>query len=452
MITKNLLLTCLLSLFLIQSNSDAAPKTPKEVRKYLKTQANAGKLLAKLPLASKAVNTRRRAGASILETSGTPPKLVEIPSTSIKNLFWSDGLIDSLNAGILPENGCQDFFGSSTDGRSAGNGACYLAQNVGYSFQTVLESAASFCYMQKMSTAPAGVSVSGASSVNNAMAPNSGTEDKIVKATITGFPEEGGPTDQTIFFVIPGKGANITNGNLYAHTLYFCNGGTAVGKETAVIKNNLEYSISAINQHGAEGTFASTVASKITLDDNNRIIFNPATDKDVTMASLGGYCSYSKSEMTLAAGKIKQKSLDDCGGPEPRRSYSVMRYTGTSVQTLRFKEGGAKDNYSSVITEYRDTAYVSAPTNTEFNSDLSEVDLNSDSFYSSAPTLNTDDLAGFDCNRTDNVATITMDFSNPNLQAYTANCNDRSLNNMDFCRLDPEVNNAENYAFAHCFG
>jgi hypothetical protein len=447
-----LFITSIFTLFIHQSYSEAAPKTAGQVRKYVRAQAKTGRLIAKLPLTSKAVNTRKKAGAEILETSGTPPKLVDIPNSTIKNLFWGDGIIDSFNSGIMPENGCFDFLGSPNDGQSAGISACYLAQNVGYSFQTALQSAASFCYMQKMSTAPAGVAVSGAASVNSAMAPNSGTEDKIVKALITGFPEEGGPTDQTIFFVIPGKGANIANGNLYAHTLYFCNGGTAVGKETATIKNNLEYSISAINQHGAEGTFSSTVTSKITLDDNNRIIFNPATDKQVNIASSGGSCSYMKAEMTLSNGKIRQKSMDDCGGPEARKAYSAMRYTGTSIQTLRFKEGGSKDNYSSIITEFRDSKYVSAPNNTEFNADLSEVDINTDTYYDGAPTLDTNDLTSFNCNRTDNVATITMDFSNPTLQAYTANCNDRSLDNMDFCRSDPEVNNAENYAFEHCFG
>jgi len=43
------------------STAIAAPKTPTQVKKFLRTQAKAGKLLQKLPLASKAVNTKKKA-------------------------------------------------------------------------------------------------------------------------------------------------------------------------------------------------------------------------------------------------------------------------------------------------------------------------------------------------------------------------------------------------------
>ncbi len=443
---------CLVALFTALGNIstvDAAPKTTSQVKKFIKAQAKGGKLLQKLPLASKAVNTKKTKNLSALETSGTPPLLVNIPESTIKNLFWSDGVIDGLNASPPDPSYCMQFFGLSNDGESAGNGACYLAQNVGYSFQTVLQSASSFCYMQKMATAPAGVSVIGASSVNNAMSPNADTTDKIVKAVITGFP---GEEDQNIFFVIPGRATNTAEGNLYKHKLYFCNGNTPTGKEEAIIKNNLEYSLFQINQHGEEGTFSSTVKSRITLDANDKIIFNPSTDKEVSMASLGGGCTYNKAEMTIQNGKIKQKSMDDCGGIEPRKAYTALRYSGASVQTLRFKEGGSKDNFGTIITEYRDTRYVAAPGNTEFNSDLSEVDIETDSFFNGAPVLDTEDFEAFNCARTDADATITMNFNNTQLQAHTAGCNDRSLNGMNFCRADPEVAAAEAAAFAECTG
>lgn len=433
------------------STAIAAPKTSTQVKKFLRTQAKAGKLLQKLPLASKAVNTKKKAGASILDTSGTPPLLVNIPDSSIKNLFWSNGVIDGLNATPSDSASCNQFFGSSIDGESAGNGACYLAQNVGYSFQTVLESASSFCYMQKMSTAPAGVTITGANSVYEALRPKSDVTEKIIKASITGFPGEGAGS-QTIFFVIPGQATNVTDFNIYRHKLYFCNGTTPIGKEEAIIKNNLEYSLFQINKSGGFGTFSSTVKSRITLDENNKIIFNPSTDKEVSMAGLGGFCTYNKAEMTIKAGKIKQKSMDDCGGPEPRKAYSVLRYTGTSIQTLRFQEGGNKDNFGTTITEYRDTRYVSSPNNTEFNSDLSLVNFNTDPFFDGAPVLDTADFEAFDCSRTDADATITMNFANPQLLAHTVSCNDRSLSGMNFCREDPEVASAEAAAYGICTG
>jgi hypothetical protein len=449
------LIAAALATIILQKEVYATPVNAGQVRKYVRAQVKQGKLLQKLPLASKAVKTKKKkqnSSASIFDTSGTPPKLVEIPGLSLKNLFWQEGVIDGLNSGTPPPDSCNQFYGSSVDGESAGYGSCYLAQNVGYSFQTVLQSAASFCYMQKMATAQSGVTVEGADSVNDAMKPASDNTTRIVKAMITGFPEEGGAQDQVIFFEIPGRATNKSEGNIYKHKLYFCSGGVANGKEEAVIKNNLKYTLFQINDDGDQGVFTSTVSSRITLDENNRIIFNPSTDKEVSMANIGGFCNYSKGEMTLKNGKIKQKNLDDCGGPEPRRSFNVMRYTGSSVQSLRFKEGGMKDNNFTSITEYRNSRYVSAPGNTEFNADLDAVNLVTDPFYNEAPSVDSSDIEAFDCNRSDQDATITMDFSNPDLQQHTSGCEDRSLDGMDFCREDDEVSSAEIETQSICAG
>ncbi len=161
------------------------------------------------------------------------------------------------------------------------------------------------------------------------------------------------------------------------------------------------------------------------------------------------FCSSREVLMTFKNGKIKQKAHQICGGRE-RVAYSVLKYTGQSIKTLRFKEGAQKDLYRTISTEFRDDRYVSAPYNTEFNYDLAQVDLNTDPFYSQFPTIDTSILTTFSCNRVDQDVTIYMDFSNSNLSNHTASCQNRGLNGMEFCRGDAEVNSAETVFYGQC--
>jgi len=308
--------------------------------------------------------------------------------------------------------------------------------------------------MQKMTNAPAGVTFSGTDSISAALTPNSDSVEKVVKVVIGGFSEGEGSIDQNIFFVIPGRDTNAENGNLYQHSIYFCDGSTATGKEVATIKKNLSYIISSINRNMwfTEELFASSISSKITIDSNGRLIFDPSSEKLITMESTGGFCEYIKGEMTLNNGKILQKTLEACGDFGERAAVTAMRYTGNSVDTLRFQEGGSKDAFGTFITEFRDTRYVSAPDNVEFNEDLATVNLEEDEFYTTLPVIDPDAFQTFDCDREDADVTINMDFSNPELAEHTAGCETRGLDNMDFCRGDEAVSGAEQAAYGMCLG
>jgi len=425
---------------------DAQQSSKKKIKKFVKF----GTVFKKLPMADKLARTKKKKSGAIFvqDSFGTPPLLIDLPTTPLKNIFWSDGVIEDINLGTPTVNSCQEFYGGGEDGTSAGLGACYLAQNVGYSFETVLQSATTFCYMQKMSTAPAGVTVAGASSVAEALKPEADGEDKIVKAVITGFPGE--DAGFTGFFIIPSRETNKSNNNLYSHKLFFCGGGIPNSVERAEIKNNLDYTLSQINKEDGGGVFASSVSSRISVDANDRIVFNPETEKEVTTSSEGGGCAFNKAEMKLKNGRIFQKSFDSCGGPEDRKAYTVVAYTGTTVSSLRFREGGFKDNFSSIVTEYRDDRYVKATNNNDFNGQLNKVDLATDEFYLEAPTIDTSEVDAFNCDRTDVAVNITMDFSNPELAQHAAPCEDKALDGMNFCRSDSQVNNAELGYFSDC--
>lgn len=438
-------------LFLATGSAQAEISLAQKIRNYIKKQANQGTLLFKLPLLSKAVNTRKTSQANINQTSGTPPLLIDIPETSIKNLFWAPGVIDDLNSGSPSQNSCNQFFGGQGDGQSAGNGACRLAQNLGFSFQAALEGANSFCYLQKMGNAPAGVTVNGASSVKKALVPFDDTATKLVRIQVTGFNNGGGGNNsRNIFLGIAGKETNKNNNNLYEHSLFICNDNdVAEGLERAVIKRNLEYTISNLGSRPGQGTNSSLISSKVTLDGDSKLAFNSNTDKDVSLASLGGGCTSRKVYMFLKNGKITQKSREDCSS-NLRKSYSIMRYTGANIKSLRFREGATKDENFETITEFRSGRYVSAPTNNEFNDDLQIVDIPSDPFYVAPPTINTSELDSFDCTRTDFDASITVNMNNEQLKEHVDSCENRALEGMDFCRNDSAVDNADQNFHSQC--
>jgi len=433
----------LLALTLTADPVFAKPSAKKTIRALV----TKGGILKKLPLAGRAVAKKKSSTVSSLTVSGTPPLLSGLPEQSLKNVFWEAGLVDDMNDGNPSENACNTFNGGSQDGQSAGLGACYLAQNVGFSFETILSSATSFCYMQKMQTAPDGVTVSGAATVAAALTPPSGNAIKLTKVVVTGFPGEG---SSEIFIELPGKGQNIINGNIYKHTLYFCDGETTPGSlERATIKNNLDYLMETLgNEDGSE--FFSNISSKITVDSNGKLIFNPNAARDVDISFIQGGDSFFKGNLIIANNKIKNKTFDSFGDSQ-RKAYTVAKYTGNSIQTLRFTEGATKDDNFSVITEYRDSFYAAAPNNAEFNADLAAVDLESDTFYVSAPTIDVSELSDFDCDTAVAGATITMDFSNPALVEFTASCEQNRLEGMNFCRNDSEVNTAHFNSATQCF-
>jgi|GEM_PF-1932437 len=454
-------IVCLSAFIFLLNSAEAATK--KQTKKAIKAATKKGKL--KLPSNKAAVKTKKNKNQSsanylytfdsaLPATSGTPPTIVSLGDSSIKETFWAPGFIDEVNsAGSLTQSQCEQFFGLGTDGESGGFLSCNLAQNVAHSFEIILQGEVSMCILRAMASAQSGVSVDGAATVAEALTPNTDNTPKLVKVAFGGFPGEGGPNIPGVYISIPGAETNKLNDNLYERTIYFYEGGAnPMGRENGVITKSLLYTTSQMFFYSGLIKYLSSVSSPITLNDNGTIIFDPETEKTMNTSYVGigggGICDYNKVEMTFNDKKIKQKLSDKCFG-DPIPSYSVLRYSGSNMSNLRFIEGGAKDSFITSITEYRDSSYVSAPDNNEFLTDLAEVDLSED-FFTQEPEIDTSELNSFDCTRTDIDATITLDFTSPALQAKLFTCQTGTLSNLDFCQADADVNAAATKAFNEC--
>lgn len=451
------LFICLISVLFLLSASEAATK--KQTRKKIKQQRNQGQLFKGLPSNKKAVKTKRTSGASLYAmagqypaTSGTPPTLVSLGETGIKNVFWKDGVIDEINAaGSLSQSQCNQFFGNAGDGDSGGFLACTSAQNVAQSFEIIVQGEVSMCLTRAVTTAQGGVTVSGAANVAEALTPNPDSTPKLVKIEFGSFPG-GGPQPTGMFILIPGAETNQANNNLYEQTLYFCQNATnPIGRENGVIQKNLTYTTNQMFLQSGIVKYSSSVSSQLNLNQQGQIIFDPESAKTMSVNFVGlggGFCNYNKVQMTFADKKISQKLVDNCFGA-PRSSYSVLRYSGSNMGNLRFIEGGMKDSFITSITEFRDATYISAPDNQEFVADLAAVNLTED-FYNQAPNIDTTELTSFDCDRTDIDVTINVDFTNPALIQKLMSCQNATFSDLDFCRSDAEVNTAAIKAFNEC--
>jgi hypothetical protein len=454
--------TCLAlvaSVFLAFSIAEAAPR--KEVRKAVRQKVKAGNIFKSVPSNKRAVKTKNTNSATLpvysmtgsyAATSGTPPTLVSIAEIGIKNLFWSNGVIDGIVSNGVPNEGqCSQFFGAAGDGQSAGYPACNLAQNVAQTFEIITQGETSICLMRAVTKAQSGVSVGSGASLTEALTPNSDTSTKLVKVVFAGFPGGGGPGQPGIFFEISGEETNKGNGNLYEQKMYFCQGtANPLGREHWVIKRDLTYTSSQLFDQPGVISFESSISSKLNLDSDGKIIFDPFDDKVLNAALVGDGigCDYNKVEMVFENKKIYQKVLDNCfGSPQP--SYSVIRYSGTSMNNLRFIEGGAKDAFVQTITEFRDDRYVAAPNNEEFSQDLAPITFSED-FYNQAPVIDTSDVENFDCNRIDIDETITVDLTNPALIGKVMTCQGAVYSDLDFCRSDDDVNTAAIASLGSC--
>ena len=185
------------------------------------------------------------------------------------------------------------------------------------------------------------------------------------------------------------------------------------------------------------------------ITQGNKLSFDPNSKRQAEVASVNDQSKFFKSFLEIANNKIKNKNLDSFGS-DVRKAYNVARYSGANIQTLRFVEGGVKDDNFQAITEFRGTSYRAAPENTEFNQDLNAVDLDTDSFYLSSPSVDTSDLATFDCAAEADVV-VTMDMGNEQLQEFVADCEGQRLNGMNFCNEDSDISNAEQNFNSACF-
>lgn len=424
------------------------------------------KSLSDLPSVSEVARAANTEPLTSQTVSGTPPPLREIPEVGAKEVFWSTGVVDRLAANTPTQDDCNQFFGGTADGESGGLAACFMTQNVGYSFENLLQSGTSLCYMKGISDSTlgedGGVTVVEGSlpgdTISRVFSPSSNGA-RLVNVAVSGFPDNGPPEESTtlengtmdIYIRVFAQSENVRNGNQYEVELFHCNpeSGTVEEYENIEIRTNGQYLSKA--RYRDDGV--AFIKGWLTRN-GSALVFDPAKEREITFISLGEGTGFGSNVIFTAENTIKTKHFDRSQEGEARRSYSVSSFSGSSMNDLRFlagayqdeKEGSPGDGFQACV-EYRDNFYAASP-DSSLCSEAQEVSLESDTFFT---TLEEQEVVvpEFDCANPEPDLVISMDFSKSSTGALAEECEAGRLNNMDFCRSD-DISSAENNFLAQC--
>ena len=416
------------------------------------------KRLSQLPSTAKLAKASG-SGASVSAVSGEPPVLSDIPAMDLKTLFWRDGVVDGVLGGTPTELQCSEFFNGDTDGYSGGMNACNLTAGVGYSFEPILSSGTSACYMKNFPTlanmeAGALTLVSGTFPGNDPakMFNPPATSDRLVKV-MAADPSTGDP--QNIFIKVFSTAHNDTKGYRYRYDLWFCDSdsGSARQHESTYVAFDGKYhaSNSGMNEHGS---YSSSVDAYLA-SESGSIVFDTDRDRraDVSFEQQGG--GSFKSRLLINSDDEIHNLMYDLG-QMTRKAYSISNFSGNSTADLRFLQGAYKDiqymgdtplgSYDGAV-EYRDTFYASAPASA-YLAQLDAVNLATDSFYASVPSVDFD-TSGYSCSADADIV-IGMDMQHQVMQQIASECEQDRLDNMNFCWENTDLQNAMQGVFTSC--
>ncbi|MBX7143440.1 MAG: hypothetical protein K1X79_03240 [Oligoflexia bacterium] len=403
--------------------------------------------LSKLPSLANLARAKTSGGASTSSVSGTPPTLPAIALLStIKDLFWRTGVVDAVAGSTATVGQCSEFLNGLSDGESSGFSGCYLAQNVGYNFQNIVQSGTSLCYLKHMASQALVDSntvsvVSGSlpgGDIEQVLAPAPSSE-RIVKVSAGG---------SYIYIKIFSAADNAARGNQFRYHLWFCNSPNSqpTDYEKTTVKLSGEFIANVVGTGDGSGQFTSTVRAFLTQQDGS-IVFDASRDRSANSEFSGSNSSFKSYLVIDGNNVIRSKSYDTFVGFEGRRSYSVSLFSGTSVSNLRLIAGAYKDkkdtpgNDYSAEVEYREPAYLSA-TGTTYGAMLAEVDIDTDPFYSNPANVTTD-TSEFSCNASADVV-LSFNLASSDGQAVQQTCEGERLDGMDFCNGDSNVQAAYN--------
>ncbi|MBI4366206.1 MAG: hypothetical protein HY543_05240 [Deltaproteobacteria bacterium] len=400
--------------------------------------------MSDLPSTSSLVN-RSSASSSLSAKSlgkaatGTPPLLKDLSSNSVDTYFW-DGLLASINSTAVGS-----ITAAQRQGFWQGEGACRMAQAVGYAFQHILQGGTSMCYMQNAPKSSNGVTVtSGEGEVSKVF--NQGTSNKVVKVNVTNFPGEESESE-TIFIKVYGSGSSEgTSG--YAADLWFCSSsGSAKGYEQIRV-NNTDKTVTVTSTHSDFGSFVGTISASLT-SSGGQLVFDSSKErsatvyfgpKDGTFTFLGSVTINSSNLLTA-----RDYSTGAFGGQSNTNKHAIFaEYTGDTLDTLRFSAAsfalqdtfGGNPMTITDATEYSTSKYANVDSGTllttaqaeRFDGDIYKG--TSSTQYSNARSK-LDAVSGFSCS-TSADAVVSMDFSQSGPLAVASKC-ESHFASMNFC-------------------
>lgn len=436
--------------------------------------------ISQLPTASEMIATSEAGSASLrFAVSGTPPTLSTIAdsetSPTAAEVFWPGLNLAAIADGSTtpnfndPDSACFEFYGSEQDGRSGGFAACYMAQSVGYTFEPVIQSGGSFCYMKNIPTL-ASVTIAEQGS-NPALEDKTtifdqGASTRTVRVNVTGDEEEGG--SQSVFIRV--FGTDEVGSDRFRVSLWFCSpGGELRGSENYnITKSTGEITLSS--QHDDEWGQNTVSIRGFLRTDNEGFRFDEDGERLIALAhswSEGGNSGTFKSEVRITNENYiyaktydvsefesqqwgrKAYSVSEFNFPEGPQKVGNIQFLQAAVKEKMIGEDSRGDSGFTASVEYRDDGYYSAPSSS-LRSLLSRVNLDSDAFYASAPSVSVNLSASeYPCDATPDYI-VTMDFGEVDVAAVQEQCDGDRLDGMDFCWSNT-VRQAENNIITACY-
>lgn len=389
--------------------------------------------------------------------TGTPPYLKDISSDNVDTYFWG-GLLATLST-----TNAEDVTESQRQAYWQGEGACRMAQAVGYSFENVLNGGISMCYMQNMPNATNGVAItSGSFTAANIF--DQEVSNKLIKVVVSGEPGERAE-GQDVYIKVYGT-TSIEGAGGYAADLWFCSSGSANGSEQIRV-NNTTNIISTTSTHSDFGSFVGTISAYLTTNASGQFVFDSTKDRSATVyfGPSGGAFTFLGAVTIDSAGLITARDWQTgtFGEQSSTNKHAVFaNYTGDTMATLAFSAASfsLQDNFGgnpmsiTDATEYSTTRYVNADSGTllttaqaeTFNADVYSG-LSSSQYTSAVASLSA--VSSLSCTETPD-AIVTMDFSQSGPQAVAALCENNFDDNggMNFCD-GPAVGAARDKIFSN---
>lgn len=391
-------------------------------------------------------------------SSGTPPVVAGITSGDVDPLFWN-GLLATLGARVV--SGSFSISNEEMDDFWKAEGACRVAQEVGYAFQNLQSTGATLCYLKNAPTASSGVSIASGGVTADELF--SQTENsKVIEVQVSGeMPgeeegeEESGP--ENIFIKV--FGTSTTEGSSgYAIDLWFCAEGSATAKGFEQIRvNESTGAFSQISAEGSNGSFVNQFEGQLTTDSEGSFIFDPdaAQSSEMIFSDSGGDWG----DFTFKA-KVT-RTVDDRlealswylnsseGSSNERKVYTTSAYTGSDSSDFAFSDSGFKTKWTNGnstesyygAVEFQDTFYSLVEEGDFYDVSLA-YDFGTEAFFDGdAPEDNTgllDTRSDYDCAVTPDIVT-TMDMSDPGFQSEVVALCEQEYQDMDFCDSETVV-------------
>lgn len=409
--------------------------------------------ISELPSVSTLVATDSSSPSIIKAVSGTPPVLKDISESNVDTYFWN-GLLATITAA-----------GSATSSQISsywqGEGACRMAQTVGYAFQNILQGGTSLCYMQNMPNAANGVAIVSGSASTPSEVFNQGSDSKIVQAQVKNsdkIPGGGGGGIDTIFIKVFGTGSSEGSAG-YAVDLWFCNSsGTITGYEQLRL-NSGAFTSTNVNQD-ANGSYVGTISASLTTNASGQLIFDTAKDRSAVVY----YTPPDASNKFFGTVKVDSAGLLTArnyqsgsfgGGPSQTSKRAIYaQFSGSTMATLSFSTAsfalqdvfGTTNQSVTGATEYRDTNYTSIDSGDLLTSAVN--DKFDDAIYTGDETsykAKLSETSNYSCKATPDVV-VSMDMSASGPAAVASQC-ENGFSNMIFCDSST-VNTARQLVFS----